>query len=130
MILGRLGIRRACICSAVAQNFWRTMRRTGVSSRLDESFEHCKTLIMINKITLAPRRGPCECSYFCVLEESGDAQSFCTVQGLSKSEVPTFFGRVDPLLPSLTDFGAASLLTEADISKKRGSAVPEQGALR
>jgi hypothetical protein len=103
--------------------------------RIDER-QNQKKLNNINKLVapsrglVAPRRGPCECSYFSVLEESGDAQSFCTVQGLSKSDVPTFFGRVDPLLPSLTGFGAASLLTEADISKRRGSAVPEQGVLR
>jgi hypothetical protein len=46
-----------CTCSAVAQNFWRTMRRTGMSSRLDESLGHSKTLIIMHKIRLAPRRG-------------------------------------------------------------------------
>jgi hypothetical protein len=41
--------------------------------------------------SLAPRRGPYECNYFSVLAESGDAESFRTIQGLSKSDIPTFW---------------------------------------
>jgi hypothetical protein len=61
---------------------FRGFRRSSNNNALNQS---------VTRYFLVPRRGPCECRYFSVLEESGDAQSFRTVLGLSKSNVPTFF---------------------------------------